>query len=206
MTPEILMLELSSQSTALREQGRISAGNVPGSLGTPASGFPCLDQLALPGGPSPDRGVTCCSCLRPLSSVTMCSPEFPARVPWSQAPAPAALAFSGCPSRLQLLAAAHPLTCFHLLPSGAEGRLPSFISLSRHLPPQGAAANHWIAMQLISRALFRTRGRTRLPVPRMLIWGPEVHEEHSITWGCVGRYREESRCTDTEAVLSLGDK
>lgn len=43
---------INFELTALRAQGLMSVGNFLGSLDTPASGPPALDQLALPGSPS----------------------------------------------------------------------------------------------------------------------------------------------------------
>lgn len=69
-------------------------------------------------------------------------------------------------------------------------------------------------MQLVSRAPFKTRGLTRC---QFLDYSfrdqkfirerePWSCQEHSIMLVCVSKYREENSCTDTEAVLSLGDK
>lgn len=191
-----------------REQGWISAGNVPGSLGTPASGSPSLDQPALPGGPGPERGIARCCCLRPLGSVAMRGPESPAG---SLGPG-SRTCRSGILGMPVSAAAARPLTCCHRLPSGrTEDCLPSLASpasatTGRSCQPGGDNAARF-------HSALQNSGLTRLPIPRMLIQGPEVHkgkgagscQEHSSTLGCVGKHREENVFTDTEAALSLGD-
>lgn len=144
----------------------MSVGNFPGSLGMPASGCPGLGQLALPGGPSPARRMhRCCCCLRPLCSVTIHGPEFSARS--HRAKFTHLLLLHSQDAHLShccwLLPITSPVSC--CLPSGKGETCLDLISLPRHLPPQGTAANSVITMHLISIAPFKTLGLTWLPIP-----------------------------------------
>lgn len=84
------------------------------------------------------------------------------------------------------------------------------ISLSRHLPPQGATANSWIIIHLISTP-FKTLGLTWLPIPRLFIQASVNKRKEPMillgmqyyVWLCwqKKKKREENSLTNLIAVL-----